>query len=350
MEAATVETELAELLAHGADEGSLRLSEVERLAESLALDEDEVDSLYTEIDEQGIGLDDDSDPQPQPGPSYENDEPAVATADSLRLFLRDMARYPLLTSREEVELARRIERGDREARDRMINSNLRLVVSIAKRYQGHDLPLLDLIQEGILGLIRAVEKFDWRRGYKLSTYATWWIRQAVQRGVANKGRTIRVPVYIVERERSIARAQDRLTSRLGRSPTDEEIARVLGLRLSQVTVVRQAARAVTSLDRPLGDDDEGTIAAFLQAGEADEEVFEEVHLGLLADALHAAVRALPAVERQVIELRYLATPPASVDAVARQLGVARSRAREIERSALERLSFERELRALRDVA
>ena len=190
-----------------------------------------------------------------------NGDLAVATTDALQLFLNEAGRYPLLTAAEEVELAKRIERGDTQAKERMINSNLRLVVSIAKRYQGHGLSLLDLIQEGIIGLIRAVEKFDWRKGFKFSTYATWWIRQAVQRGVANKSRTIRIPVHIVEREQKIARAERELIAKLGRAPTDEEVAKRPKLPLKQVREVRQAARAVTSLDRPIGDEDDGARSA-----------------------------------------------------------------------------------------
>ena len=199
--------------------------------------------------------------------TYVNGDLAVATTDALQLFLNEAGRYKLLTAAEEVELAKRIERGDQAAKELMINSNLRLVVSIAKKYQGHGLSLLDLIQEGIIGLIRAVEKFDWRRGYKFSTYATWWIRQAVQRGVANKSRTIRIPVHIVEREQKIARAERELSAKLERPPTDEEVAEAAKLSLKHVKEVRQAARAVTSLDKPIGDDADASLGD-LVAGEA----------------------------------------------------------------------------------
>src|SRR5918912_1273077 len=210
--------------------------------------------------------------------TYVNGDLAVATTDALQLFLNEAAKWPLLTAEEEVELAKAIERGDQQAKERMINSNLRLVVSIAKRYQGHDLHLLDLIQEGIIGLIRAVEKFDWRRGFKFSTYATWWIRQAVQRGVANKSRTIRIPVHIVEREQKIARAERELATQLGRHPTDEEIAKKAKLPLKQVREVRQAARAVTSLDKPIGDEGEASFGELIAAEGA--EPVEELHVSL----------------------------------------------------------------------
>ncbi|MDH4102642.1 MAG: sigma-70 family RNA polymerase sigma factor [Thermoleophilia bacterium] len=345
-----MQVEVADLLARGDEEGCLQLSEVERLAEELDLDDTEIEALFEEIDRRQITLRDDCGRRERPtGPKYENGELATATADSLQLFLNEMARYPLLTAKEEVELAKRIERGDMEAKQTMINSNLRLVVSIAKRYRGHDLSLLDLIQEGILGLIRAVEKFDWRRGYKFSTYATWWIRQAVQRGVANRAHTIRIPVHIGDRERKIARVQARLTSTLGRTPTDEEIAEETGLRLDQIDDTRRAARTVTSLDRPIGEEGEETLVALLP-GEEGEEAFEQLHVSLLAETLRSAVRALPDLERRVVELRYLEDPPVGVGAVADELGITSDRVKRIETAALERLSIERELQELHEPA
>src|SRR5919201_1856230 len=193
------------LIARGEEEGCINLSELNELVAEHALGDEEIGRLYEELDERGIDLSDDCGRSTEQS-TYVNGELAAATTDALQLFLNEAGRWPLLTKEEEVELAKRIERGDEKAKERMINSNLRLVVSIAKRYQGHGLSLLDLIQEGIIGLIRAVEKFDWRRGFKFSTYATWWIRQAVQRGVANKSRTIRIPVHIAEREQRMARA------------------------------------------------------------------------------------------------------------------------------------------------
>jgi RNA polymerase primary sigma factor len=338
---------IEELLVRGADNGGLQLSDVELLVEELDLSDQEVEALYDEIDERGIELRDDTGAERRPGPRYENGELAAATADSLQLFLNELARYPLLTAAEEVELAKRIERGDMAAKHRMINSNLRLVVSIAKRYQGHDLSLLDLIQEGILGLIRATEKFDWRRGFKFSTYATWWIRQAVQRGVANRAHTIRLPVHIAQRERKLARAHSRLVAALGRAPNDQELAEEAGVTLEQLAAARHSARVVTSLDRPLGDETEATLVALIP-GEAGEEAFEELHVSLLGEALRTAVQALPDLERLVIELRYLSETPLSLDAIAQRLRISTNRVKRLEESALAALALERELQALRE--
>ena len=252
----------------------MNLSEFDELVQALELMDDDVDALESYLEAQGIDISDDCGREAVEPTHYRNGELAAATTDALQLFLNEIRRYPLLTKTEEVELAKRIEQGDLEAKERMINSNLRLVVSIAKKYQGQELSLLDLIQEGIFGLIRAAEKFDWRKGYKFSTYATFWIRQAIQRGLANKARTIRIPVHIGQRERKIARAERDLAARLGREPTDEEIAADAELPLEQVEEVREAARTVTSLDRPVGEEGETAFGDLLQ-GEAppvDQEV------------------------------------------------------------------------------
>src|SRR5437763_4030129 len=244
--------QLTSLLEQGEAEGCINLSAFSELTQELELEGEELEGLYEQLDERGIALTDDCGVGVRTDSTYVNGDLAVATTDALQLFLNEAGRWPLLTAAEEVELAKKVERGDREAKDRMINSNLRLVVSIAKRYQGHGLSLLDLIQEGIIGLIRAVEKFDWRRGYKLSPYATWWMRQAVQRGVANKSRTIRIPVHIVEREQRLARADRELTAKHEHDPTDEEVAKKAKLNLKHVRETRQAARTVASLDKTVG--------------------------------------------------------------------------------------------------
>jgi RNA polymerase primary sigma factor len=283
-----------------------------------------------------------------PDSTYVNGDLVESTTDALQLFLNEMGKYKLLTADEEVELAKRIERGDKAAKDLMINSNLRLVVSIAKKYQGHGLTLLDLIQEGIIGLIRAVEKFDWRRGFKFSTYATWWIRQAVQRGVANKAREIRIPVHIVDRERKIARAERELTIKLERAPTDEEVAEATKLPLKQVREVKEAARAVTSLDRPVGDESETSFGELVAGGEAGPE--ETLTVSLEEDTLRRAIAALPEREQEVVKLRYGLngdTDPKSLEEIGRELGLTRERVRQVEAEALRRLAVNREIEALR---
>ena len=335
------------LIAKGEQEGCLNLSAFSEFVQEADLSDDQLEALHSELDERGIELTDDCGRADADAAVYVNGDLAAATTDALQLFLNEAGRYSLLTAAEEVELAKRIERGDKEAKDLMVNSNLRLVVSIAKKYQGHGLSLLDLIQEGIIGLIRAVEKFDWRRGFKFSTYATWWIRQAVQRGVANKSRTIRIPVHIVERETKIARAERELTAKLEREPTEEELAEAAKLPLKQVREVRSAARAVTSLDKPIGNEGNSTYGDLFQ----DErgEVEEEVHLSLAEKALHKAVAGLPERERDVLTLRYGlggTDDPKSLEEIGRRLGLTRERVRQIEANALERLAVNREIEAL----
>jgi RNA polymerase primary sigma factor len=335
------------LLDRGEESECLEYSEVSELVERLGLGDDEVEALYEEIERHGIRLRDDCGRESVRSSTYVNGDLADATTDALQLFINEIGRYPLLTKEQEVELAKRVERGDKAAKDLMVNSNLRLVVSIAKRYQGHGLSLLDLIQEGIIGLIRAVEKFDHRRGFKFSTYATWWIRQAVQRGVANKSREIRIPVHIVEREQKIARAERELTVKLGRHPTDAEVARATKIPLPKVLEVRDAARAVTSLDRPVGEG-EGSFRE-LVAGEA-EGPEQEVTLSLEEETLHRAVAELPERERGVVKLRYGLNgdrAPESLEEIGRRLGLTRERVRQIEADALERLAVQREIEALR---
>src|SRR6266550_1153230 len=257
--------QLRALMEHAEEAGCVNLSSFTQAVTELELEEEEVSSLYEQLEDRGIELTDDCSLPDVTETHYSNEAVAAMTTDSVQLFLNEAGRYPLLTAAEEVELAKLIERGDGHAKDRMINSNLRLVVSIAKKYQGHGLSLLDLIQEGIIGLIRAVEKFDWRKGFKFSTYATWWIRQAVQRGVANKARTIRIPVHIVEREQKMARAERELATQLGRVPTEQEVAKRAKLPLKQVRDVENAARAVTSLDRPVGSESEGSFGELVAA-------------------------------------------------------------------------------------
>ncbi len=340
---------LAPLLDAGEEAGCLNMSQFSAAVQDLELEEEELEALYQEIEERGISLSDDCGREAADA-TYVNGDLAAATTDSLQLFLNEAGRYPLLTAAEEVELSKRIERGDLDAKNKMINSNLRLVVSIAKKYQGHGLSLLDLIQEGVIGLIRAVEKFDWRRGYKFSTYATWWIRQAVQRGVANKSRTIRIPVHIADREQKIGRAERELAVKLGRPPTDEEISKTAKISLKHLKEVREAARAVTSLDKPLGDDNDASIGDLV--GVAHGGVEEEVEVSLTESTLHRALETLPERERNVLNLRYGLgrEEPQSLEEIGRRLGITRERVRQIEATALERLAVSREIDALRTAA
>ena len=220
----------------------------------------------------------------------------------MALFLQEVRRHPLLTREQEVELAQRIERGELAAKEQLVNSNLRLVISNARKYQGFELSLLDLIQEGILGLIRAAEKFDYRKGFKFSTYATFWIRESIQRAIANRSRTIRIPVHIGQRERKIGRVQQELSAQLGREPTDEEIARAAEIEVREVRETREAARVVTSLDRPVGEEEDTTFGSLLPSDELGPE--EEVDITLRQDALRSALDRLPEREREVVKLRY----------------------------------------------
>jgi RNA polymerase primary sigma factor len=350
MEAGT-DRRIQELIEHGEEAGCLNLSEVAELTQALDLDSEEVESVYERIHGRGIDLTDDCARQDGREGSYSNHDLATQTTDVLQLFMNEVSRHRLLTAAEEVALAKRIERGDQEAKERMINSNLRLVVSLARKYHASELSLLDLIQEGILGLIRAVEKFDWRRGYKFSTYATWWISQAIERGIANKARTIRMPVHVLQRERKLSRAERELATELGRPPTDEEIAERAEIPLKHLQEIRESARVLTSLDRPVGEDESTTLGALFESD--DPSVAEAVEVSLREDAVRRAVSELPDPERSVVKLRYGLNgdpDPKSIEEVVRQLDMPRDHVRRAESKALQRLARMRELEALEEVA
>jgi RNA polymerase primary sigma factor len=324
----------------------VNLSEFSEAAEELELDENALDEVQNEFDRRNLNVTDDCGQQEIQPTRVRGDEFVTNTTDAMQLFLNEIRRYPLLTAQEEVELSQRIEQGDAEAKERMINSNLRLVVSLAKKYQGNDLPLLDLIQEGILGLIRAVEKFDWRRGYKFSTYATFWIRQAIQRGIANKARTIRIPVHIGQRERKVARAERELHSRLSRAPTDQEIAKEAEVSVEEIEEIRDAARAVTSLDKPIGEEGEAAFGDIMPSDDPEPE--EEVEVSLRAEALHRALDQLPDRERQVVKLRFgvNGNDPTPLRETGRRMGLSPERVRQLEAKALKRLAATREIEGL----
>jgi RNA polymerase primary sigma factor len=274
---------------------------------------------------------------------------ASETTDSLQLFFNQASRYPLLSRDEEVELAKRIERGDLEAKERLINSNLRLVIKFARRYQGHGLPLQDLVQEAMLGLIRATEKFDWRRGYKFSTYAVLWIKQAIQRGLDNTGRPVRIPAHVAQRERTVNRVEGELSAALNREPTEEEIARKAKLPLEEVKAIRDLTRVTTSLDAPVGEGD--TNLGELRA-ESVASVEDEILERQQEDAVGAALATLPEDERRVIQLRFGTggEPETSLREVARELGLTQERARRLEARALRRLADDDALAAWRAAA
>jgi RNA polymerase primary sigma factor len=346
-------TELVnELAARGEarPERCVDLSELSELLQEADLSEDDAQMIQDLLEERGFDVRDNCGRENIDQTSYVNGTLADQTTDAMSLFLQEVRRYPLLTREQEVELAKRVERGDLAAKEQLVNSNLRLVISNARKYQGFDLPLLDLIQEGILGLIRAAEKFDYRKGFKFSTYATFWIRESIQRAIANRARTIRIPVHIGQRERKIGRVVQELAAQLGREPTDEEIAQAAELDVREVRDTREAARVVTSLDRPVGEEEDTTFGALLPSAERGPD--EEVDIVLRDDALRRALDRLPEPEREVVKLRYgiNGDDPTPLTETGRRLGISQDAVRRLERKALSELAESRELEALRPAA
>jgi RNA polymerase primary sigma factor len=353
-----LETEPARALLEGAEErGFVLPTELEAFALEHDLADDEVEQLTRELEAIGLEVGEPaSEPEEEAQKAREAAaaeaaqqqaaQPLVGAADSLQLFLADIGRHKLLTAAEEVMLAKAIERGDLTAKRRMIESNLRLVVSIAKGYRGLGVPFLDLIQEGTLGLNRAVEKFDWRRGYKFSTYATWWIRQSVQRAVANHARTIRVPVHVVERQQKLGRAARRLEVELGREATKEELAEATGLPIQHVDEALGAAQASVSLNQTVGADDEGELGDLFADREAADP-FEEAEEALRRQGVRRALDALPERERRILELRFgFEGEPWTLEAIGHELDLTRERVRQLEGQALARLAALRELQTV----
>jgi RNA polymerase primary sigma factor len=352
-----LDSDQAKALVEGAEErGHLEAAELEAFALEHDLNEAEVEELTRELER--IGLDvrapEAEAKEAKEAKEAEKEEKPVkpephvlsGSADSLQLFLADVGRHKLLTAAEEVTLAKAIERGDPTAKRRMIESNLRLVVSIAKGYRGLGVPFLDLIQEGTLGLNRAVEKFDWRRGYKFSTYATWWIRQSVQRAVANHARTIRVPVHVVERQQKLSRAARRLEVELGREATKDELAEATGLPIQHVDEALGAAQASVSLNQTVGADDEGELGDLFADREAADP-FDEAEESLRRQGVRRALDALPERERRILELRFgFEGEPWTLEAIGHELDLTRERVRQLEGQALARLSALRDLISL----
>ncbi|MCX6390319.1 MAG: sigma-70 family RNA polymerase sigma factor [Actinomycetes bacterium] len=356
--------EVKGLMVRGQKVGVLTFGEVRGAIAELDVDEADVEELHGYLEKQEIELVDD-DPSSANAVNAEaaargerrrrakselNLKPEMTT-DSLQLFLKDIGKVRLLTAAEEVELAMGIERGDLAAKEKMVESNLRLVVSIAKNYRNQGLPFLDLIQEGTLGLVRAAEKFDYRKGFKFSTYATWWIRQAIARALADKARTIRIPVHVVEKLNKIGRAERKLVTELGREPTPEEIADVTGIDPEEVEQIKRSAQAPISLEKPVGDEEESEFGQFL-ADDKAESPYEKAAETLTREALRDALENLSYRERRVLELRYGlgGEHPRTLDDVGRTFNVTRERIRQIENQSLKKLQSLADAQKLREAA
>jgi len=337
------------LVRQGQEAGFLTQEEVALALDELELDTVQIDEFYKQLDELHIEVVE-SEPEEEEPTSAQPDAAEVST-DSLQLFLKDIGKVPLLTAAQEVELSKRIERGDHRAKQQMVEANLRLVVSIAKNYRNQGLPFLDLIQEGTIGLVRAAEKFDYRKGFKFSTYATWWIRQAVARALADKARTIRMPVHVVEKLNKIGRVERKLLAELGHDPTADEIARELEIDREEVEQIRRSAQAPISLEKPVGDEEESEFGHFLadQSAAAPDEAAETT---LRKETLKRILCALSPRERRVLELRYGldGQHPRTLDEVGRTFHVTRERVRQIENQSLKKLQALAESQKLRDVA
>jgi RNA polymerase primary sigma factor len=352
--------ELQKLVAEGKEKGFLSYDEIVNGLDDVELTKEQVEDFYTYLAEHGVDLvEGEQHKAPPHEPPPPEDEKVVAapkldltvevSLDSLRLYLREIGKVPLLTADQEVTLAKRIERGDMGAKTAMIEANLRLVVSIAKGYLGRGLSFLDLIQEGSLGLIRAVEKFDYRKGYKFSTYATWWIRQAVTRAIADKARTIRIPVHMVEKLNKVVHIERQLVQRLGREPSPEEIGEELEMTTEEVREILRMSQLPVSLEKPIGEEEDSSLGDFVE-DEAAESPFDTAQLLLRREDVVNALNALPRREREVIELRYglLGGEPRTLEEVGRAFGVTRERIRQIENNTLKKLEHLPEAQALRD--
>jgi RNA polymerase primary sigma factor len=352
--------ELQKLVENGQEKGFLTYDEIVAGLEEVELTKEQIEEFYTYLIDHSIELVEGethkSPPHEQPALAEEDsqagpklDLTVEPSLDSLRLYLREIGKVPLLTADQEVYLAKRIERGDMVAKTQMVEANLRLVVSIAKSYLGRGLSFLDLIQEGSLGLIRAVEKFDYRKGFKFSTYATWWIRQAVTRAIADKARTIRIPVHMVEKLNKVVHIERQLVQRLGREPRPEEIAEELEMTTEEVREILRMAQLPVSLEKPIGEEEESSLGDFVPDEQA-ESPFDTASLSLRREDVEMALSALPERERKVIELRFglSGEQPCTLEEVGRAFGVTRERIRQIENNTLKKLEHLPEAQALKD--
>jgi len=350
-------TELTQnLISQGQDKGFLTLDDIADALQEADLTTEQIEEVYSRIADVGIDIlehDETEDQVEEPPEEVVEpvERPAAATDDSLRMYLRDIGRIPLLSAAEEVSLAKRMERGDMEAKSRLVEANLRLVVSIAKRYLGRGLSFLDLIQEGNLGLIRAVEKFDYRRGYKFSTYATWWIRQAVTRAIADQARTIRIPVHMVEKLNHLVRAKRQLVQDMGREPTPEEIAKIMDTSVEKVQHLIKISQSPVSLEKPVGDEEEAELGDFLE-DEGTPKPMDAAMTEIKKDDLKKVLDSLPHRERKILELRYglNGEHPRTLEQIGRRFGVTRERIRQIEANTLARLKELQETQHLRESA
>jgi RNA polymerase primary sigma factor len=354
--------ELQKLVQDGVEKGFLTYDEIVSGLDDVELTKEQVEDFYTYLIDHGVelveGEQHKSPPHEQPALAGEDEAKAAApkldltvepSLDSLRLYLREIGKVPLLTADQEIYLAKRIERGDMAAKTQMIEANLRLVVSIAKGYLGRGLSFLDLIQEGSLGLIRAVEKFDYRKGFKFSTYATWWIRQAVTRAIADKARTIRIPVHMVEKLNKVVHIERQLVQRLGREPRPDEIAEELEMTTEEVREILRMSQLPVSLEKPIGEEEESSLGDFVPDDTA-ESPYDTATLSLRREDIETALNALPERERQVIELRFGlgGEQPRTLEEVGREFGVTRERIRQIENNTLKKLECLPEAQALKD--
>ncbi|TCJ15727.1 sigma-70 family RNA polymerase sigma factor [Rubrobacter taiwanensis] len=340
-----------ELVNRGRSQGYLTTDEISEFLQDVDLSEAEIEDLYATLEEEEISiLDGDAPPAARsPEAPAEHIAHAVATGDSIRMYLAEIGRVRLLTHADEIRLARRIARGDKRAKDRLVEANLRLVVSIAKKYRNRGVSFLDLIQEGNLGLIRAAEKFDYRKGYKFSTYATWWIRQAITRAIADKGRTIRIPVHMVEKVNKFHRTHRRMTQLLGREPTDEEIAAEMDVPVEEILRLQEISQRAISLATPVGDEDSSELGDFLEDGNSITPT-DAVSESLLKAHIREALNELPERERQIIELRFGMKDdrPRTLEEVGREFDITRERVRQIQMKTLSLLREQRRTQNLRE--
>jgi RNA polymerase primary sigma factor len=352
--------ELHKLVTEGQEKGFLSYDEIVAGLEEVDLTKEQIEDFYTYLIDHGVelveGVEHKGPPHEQPSLAEDDSKPAPKldltvepSLDSLRLYLREIGKVALLTADQEVYLAKRIERGDMCAKTQMIEANLRLVVSIAKGYLGRGLSFLDLIQEGSLGLIRAVEKFDYRKGYKFSTYATWWIRQAVTRAIADKARTIRIPVHMVEKLNKVVHIERQLVQRLGREPRPDEIAEELEITTEEVREILRMAQLPVSLEKPIGEEEESELGDFVQDDQA-ESPFDSASLNLRREDIDRTLDALPVRERKVIEMRFglNGDQPRTLEEVGRAFGVTRERIRQIENNTLKKLESLPEAQGLKE--